>query len=272
MMRVRGVLGRGFALLAIMVAVTIGAEAQQKSTLDAVKTRGALIAGVKTDYPPFGYIDESGKTVGFDIDLVTYIADRLGVKLDLRPVTSANRIPMLMNDTVDLIAASTTITQEREEVVDFSVPYIVIGGKFLVRSDADITGYSSLAGKTVTYTQGTPWGEKIKAEQTAAKHLVFQDKPQAVLALLQGKADAYVDDAAPLAIFARQHAGKLKVVGEASRPLPMGIAVRPNDSKWRDTINLALIAMWDDGTWHKLYQKHLGVQPEVGFIIYNWKL
>lgn len=271
-MSIRGTSGRMLALFAIIAAMTFPAGAQQKSALDAVKARGTLVAGVKTDYPPFGYIDENGKTVGFDIDLMEYVAKRLGVKLDLRPVTSANRIPMLMNETVDLVAASMTITQEREDVVDFSVPYIVIGGKFLVRSDDKITGYGNLAGKTVAYTQGTPWGEKLKSEQPAAKHLVFQDKPQAVLALLQGKADAYTDDAAPLAIFAKQHTGKLTVVGEASRPLPMGIAVRPNDSKWRDAINLALIAMWDDGTWHKLHQKHFGADPEAGFIIYNWKL
>src|SRR5262245_54301804 len=69
-----------------MVMVTaVPAVAQQKTTLDAVKARGTLIAGVKTDYPPFGYIDEAGKTVGFDIDIVEYIANRLVVKLDLRP-------------------------------------------------------------------------------------------------------------------------------------------------------------------------------------------
>src|SRR4030095_5793909 len=267
-----GMCRRAFLLFDMVTFAPVPAMAQQKSTLETGKARGTLVVGVKTDYPPFGYIDEGGKTVGFDIDIVEYIANRLGVKLDLRPVTSANRIPMLMNETVDLIAASTTITQEREEVVDFSVPYIVIGGKFLVRSDDKITGYSSLAGKTVAYTQGTPWGEKLKADRPAAKHLVFQDKPQAVLALLQGKADAYTDDAAPLAIFAKQHPGKLTVVGEASRPLPMGIARAPNDSKWRDAINFALIAMWDDGTWRKLHQKHFGADPEPGFIIYNWKL
>lgn len=263
---------RTMAVLALAVVLSAPADAQQKSMLDTVKERGTLVAGVKTDYPPFGYIDESGKTVGFDIDIVEYIAKRLGVKLDMRPVTSANRIPMLMNGTVDLIAASTTITQEREDVVDFSVPYIVIGGKFLVDSKSAISSYKDLAGKTVAFTQGTPWADKLKAEQPQAKHLVFQDKPQAVISLLQGRADAYVDDAAPLAIFAKQHPGKLKVVGEASRPLPMGVAVRPNDSKWRDAVNLALIAMWEDGTWAKLYQKHLETAPEPGFIIYNWKL
>jgi len=263
---------RIIAVLTLAVTLSAPAAAQQKSTLDTVKDRGTLVAGVKTDYPPFGAIDESGKTVGFDIDIAKYLADRLGVKLELRPVTSANRIPMLMNGTIDLIAASMTITQEREAVVDFSVPYIVIGGKFLVDSKSEIRGYKDLAGKTVAFTQGTPWADKLKAEQPQAKHLVFQDKPQAVLALLQGKADAYVDDAAPLAIFAKQHPDKLKVVGEASQALPMGIAVRPNDSKWRDAINLALIAMWEDGTWEKLYRQHLGTDPEPGFVIYTWKL
>src|SRR5262245_34169228 len=117
-----GLYRRALLLLAMVAFAALPVEAQQKSTLDAVKARGTLVAGVKNDYPPFGSIDEGGKTVGFDIDIVEYIANRLGVKLDLRPVTSANRIPMLMNETVDLIAASTTITQERGEVVDFSVP------------------------------------------------------------------------------------------------------------------------------------------------------
>ena len=96
-----GLCKRAFLLFAMVALAALPVEAQQKSTLDAVKARGTLIAGVKNDYPPFGYIDEAGKTVGFDIDIVEYIANRLGVKLDLRPVTSANRIPMLMNETVD---------------------------------------------------------------------------------------------------------------------------------------------------------------------------
>lgn len=261
------------AIVALAVlALPANAQQQQQSTLDVVKERGTLIAGVKNDYPPFGYIDEDGEVVGFDIDIMEYVADHLGVELDLRPVTSANRIPMLSNETVDVLAASMTITQEREEVVDFSVPYIVIGGKFLVGADSDIEGYKDLAGKTVAFTQGTPWADKVDEQQPDAEHLVFQDKPQAVLSLLQGKADAYVDDAAPLAIFARQHEGDLKVVGEASQPLPMGLAVRPNDSKWRDAINLALIAMWEDGAWEESYREHFGTDPEPGFVIYTWKL
>ena len=267
----RGIVG--VCLGALFVVGTAGAVLAQseQSALDRVKQRGTLIAGVKTDYPPFGYTTQAGAVAGFDIDMAKYIAQKLGVGIELRPVTSANRIPMLMNGTVDLIAASTTITREREEVVDFSVPYVSIGGKFLVKKDSGITGYKDLADKTVVFTQGTPWGEKVKAEQPKAKTLVLQDKPQAVLSVIQGRAAAYVDDAAPLYLFAKQDSS-LTVVGDASIPAPMGIAVRPNDSKWRDAINFALIDMWADGTYHKLYREHFGADPDPGFLIHPWKI
>lgn len=259
-------------LIALFLSASVHvAMAQQESTLDIVKKRGTLIAGVKTDYAPFGYIDENGKNAGFDIDIVKYIAKKLGVGVDLRPVTSANRIPMLQSKTVDLLAASITMTRERWNAVDFSVPYIVIGTKFLVKKGSGIKGYADLAGKTVAYTQGTPWGDKLKKEQPKAKALVFQDKPQAVQAVLQGKAVAYIDDAAPLFLFAKQHP-ELEAVGNASIPGAMGLAVRQNDSKWRNAINFALIDMWKDGTYLKLYRKYFGSDPDPSFQIYTWEL
>ena len=141
----------------LFVASQHAATAQQESTLDVVKKRGTLVAGIKTDYPPFGYIDEKGNNAGFDIEIAKYIANELGVGLELRTVTSGNRIPMLQSNTVDLLLASITITRERWSAVDFSVPYIVIGTKFLVKKGSGIKGYPDLAGKTVAYTQGTPW-------------------------------------------------------------------------------------------------------------------
>ena len=180
-------------LTAVLVAVLtlgwVGAGLAQtpESTLEVVKKRGTLVAGVKADYPPFGYTDKDGQLVGFDIEIVNYMAKKLGVKVDLRPVTSANRIPMLANGTIDLLAASFTITTEREKVVDFTIPYFLSGGSFLVKRGSGIKGYASLAGKTVTFTQGTPWEKKTLQEQPKAKSLVFQDKPQAVLAVKRAR-------------------------------------------------------------------------------------
>jgi polar amino acid transport system substrate-binding protein len=268
-------LARAFTQLVLCTGLFLGSQhaatAQQESTLDVVKKRGTLVAGIKTDYPPFGYIDEKGNNAGFDIEIAKYIANKLGVGLELRTVTSGNRIPMLQSNTVDLLLASITITRERWNAVDFSVPYIVIGTKFLVKKGSGIKGYADLGGKTVAYTQGTPWGEKLMKEQPQAKALVFQDKPQAVQAVLQGKAAAYIDDAAPLLLFAKDRPD-LEAVGDASIPGAMGLGMRPNDSKWRNAINFALIDMWKDGTYVKLYREFFGTDPDPKFQIYTWEL
>jgi polar amino acid transport system substrate-binding protein len=257
---------------ALLSAGMHAASAQEPtSTFDIVKKRGTLIAGIKTDYPPFGYIDDKGANAGFEVEMVKYIAKDLGVGIELRPVTSANRIPMLQSSAVDLIAATMAITRERAEAIDFSVPYIVMGNKFLVKKGSNIKGYEDLAGKIVAYTQGTALPDKLRKEQPQAKLLILQDKPQAVQAVLQGKADAYADDAAPLYVFAREHP-ELEVSGDASKPAPEAIGLRPNDSKWRNAINFALIDMWKDGTYLKLYRQFFGTDPDPSFQIYTWEL
>src|SRR4051812_29493196 len=95
-----------YCFAASLLASTVQAHAQQKSTLDIVKERGTLIAGVRNSIPLFGFTDEAGKIVGFDIDLVTEIAHSLGVKLELAPVSGATRIPLLQQGRVDLVAAA----------------------------------------------------------------------------------------------------------------------------------------------------------------------
>jgi polar amino acid transport system substrate-binding protein len=84
----------------LLTAFTMPAVAQQ-STLDVVKKRGTLIAGVKNDFPPAGYIDQKGEWVGFDVDLAKYIARKLGVKLQMEAITPRTRIPMLVNGNID---------------------------------------------------------------------------------------------------------------------------------------------------------------------------
>jgi polar amino acid transport system substrate-binding protein len=92
-----------------------------------------------------------------------------------------------------------------------------------------------------------------------------------VLAVKQGKADAYVDDDIPLYLFAKEHP-ELEVVNGATAKQPMGIAVRENDSKWRDFVNFTLIEMWEDGTYKAIHRKLLGVDPDPDLRIFPWKL
>ena len=262
---------RPFAAILLAMFLNTAAAQQQLSILDVVQKRGTLIAGVKADYPPFGYVDERGNTVGFDIEVASYIAKKLGVGLELRRVTSANRVVMLQSKTVDLLAASLTVTRQRWEVIEFSVPYVVMGGKFLVRKGSGVKGYADLADKVVAYTQGSPTISVLKTEQPRATPLILQDKPQAAQAVIQGKAAAYADDAAPLYWFAKDHP-ELEVVGESFSASPVAIGFLQNDTKWRNAINFALSDMWKDGTYLKVYRQYFGSDPDPSFKIYSWEL
>src|SRR5438477_11050177 len=153
---------RGAAAIAAIALAPSIASAQQTGR-DQIKSRGKLIAGVKADTPPFGFIDQKNQLVGFDVDLMREIAKTLGVELELVKVTSPTRIPMLVSGNVDLVAASMTHTREREKVIDFSITYYTGGQSLLVAKTSTINGVKDLAGKQVGVQQGTTLEKNIAA-------------------------------------------------------------------------------------------------------------
>ena len=165
------------------------------STLEAVKDAGVLVAGVKDAVVPFGFVDEETRElVGFDVDICRYIADELGVDLELKPVTSSNRIPMLAEGKVDILAATMTHKQERDEVIDFSITYFMDGQKLLVAADSGITGFEDLAGRKVSSVKGSTSEKNILLVQPDAIVVSFEGYPEAFLALKQGKVEAATTD------------------------------------------------------------------------------
>lgn len=272
MLNAVGMLFKGAALagLTAIATLAVGAPASHaQSTLDEVTSRGKLIVGVRSDYPPYGYIDASGSNVGFDIELAKFIAQKLGVEVELAPVTGTNRIPMLQAGTVDLLVASLSVTREREEAIDFTIPYIAVGGTFVVPKDSTVSSYEDLAGKTVAFLQGTPSLLAFPKNQPDGIALVLQDKPQAVQAVLQGKADAFVDDVGPASIFVKEHP-ELKMAGVAFRQYPIAAAVRPDDSRFRDAVNIAILDFYEEGAWAEAYKAHFGQEPDGSFEIQPW--
>src|SRR5512140_3993230 len=118
-----------FATLAV-AAVTVAIfgkaalAAAPADTLAEVRKKGVLVAGVKDSLPPFGYIDQKTRTIiGYDIDFINAIAKKLGVKVELKPVTSASRMPQLQEGNIDIIAATMTKNPERAKQIDFSHTY-----------------------------------------------------------------------------------------------------------------------------------------------------
>src|SRR5436189_4129182 len=107
---------------AAAIGLALAAAPAAAQTLEKIKQRGVLVVGTKADYQPFGFRDPSGAIVGFEPDLAMDVARTLGVKLELVPVLSSNRIPLLSEGKVDLIIATMNDTPERHKLVDFVSP------------------------------------------------------------------------------------------------------------------------------------------------------
>ena len=180
----------GAALIATAAVGTFAPAQAQENTIANIKARGKLLAGVKFDTPPFGYLGDKNEPIGFDLDLVRKVAEHIGVPVELVSVTSTTRVPMLVSGNVDLTAASMTHTRERDKTIDFSITYYTGGQSLLVAKSSTITGLKDLDGKQVSVQQGTTLEKNIAAAAPKAKIVAFKDYNSAWLALAQGRVDA----------------------------------------------------------------------------------
>lgn len=231
-------------------------------TIATIKARGKLIAGVKYDTPPFGFLDKSNQVVGFDIDLVTKIAEAIGVPVEFTSVTSPTRIPMLVSGNVDLVAASMTHTKARDETIDFSITYYTGGQSLLVPRASPIKGVRDLAGKRVAVQQGTTLEKNLAKAAPQAKIIGFKDYNSAWLALRQGRADALTGSIDILQGFSKNEKD-FHIAGGRFSDEPFGMGVRQGDSALRDKINFVLQDLWTSGKYQELYKKWFGADPDV---------
>ncbi|MFF1838393.1 transporter substrate-binding domain-containing protein [Streptomyces sp. NPDC058231] len=212
---------------------------------DEVKSKGKLTVGVKCDYPPFGYIDESSKNAGFEIDIAHQLASYAfgdPNALALTCVTGANRVSFLTSKRIDLIEATMNYTPERAQTIDFSTPYFQSGVKLLVPKDSPVTGFDQLAGKSVISTSGATASLWLTQCKKDVKQTLFTQTSQALTALNQKRGVAFAQDDTLLLDLAAKNP-KLKVVGDAKAHSPWGMGVRKGDAKMLAWINGALAHM-----------------------------
>jgi len=263
-----------FVLVMVLTLVLSFGAALNAGTLEDAKAKGVLVAGVKDAVVPFGFVDENTKElVGFDVDICREIANKMGVKLELKPVTSATRIPKLSQGMVDLAACTMTHKLSRDEVIDFSLTYFMDGQKLLVKKGSGINSYKDLAGKKVGSAKGSTSEKNIKNVQPDCTVLSFEGYPQAFLALKQGKVSAVTTDSVILVGLkgSDDNPDMWEIVGDFFAKEPYGIGVRENDSNFRDFVNASLIEMWEDGTYLKIYNKWLG--PDTNYYMpLTWEM
>jgi len=248
----------GIVIAALVAALGAAGWAEAQSALETVKKRGKLIAGVKTDFPPFGTIDSGGQNVGFDVDVAHLFARALfndEHQVELVAVTSGNRIPFLQSGKIDIIIATVTITDERRQVVEFSEPYFMSGSLLLVPRSSPVRGLDDLAGKTVAVVQGAIQDKDVEQLQPRANRIKFGKVSEAVLAVKGGRADAYVHDDIVILSLAKENSD-LKAVGKPFMPRPYGIAVRKGDTEFIQWVNAQLGRMRQDGMYDRLWRKY----------------
>jgi ABC-type amino acid transport substrate-binding protein len=239
--------------------------AAEGPTLDAIRSAGKLVCGVKFDVIAFGFRNPTtGDVEGFDADLCREIATALGVEPEFVEAISANRIPFLEEDRVDIIVSTMTRNAERLEQIDFSKIYYLAGQKILVKSDSDFQSVEDLvaAGVTVCSGQGSTSETNLRDKGVAEdKLLLTATYSEAAQALLDGRCDAVSTDDSILFGLAQQNEG-LEVRGEAFTEEPLGIGIKKGKEDLVTFIDGVLDGMAASGRWTELYDEH--IKPYTG--------
>lgn len=240
-----------------------GAENDSTANNSAEGAKKKLVVGVDTSFVPFEFRnEETGEYEGFDIDLWKAIAEELGYEYELNPMDFNGLIPALQSNSIDVALAGMTITEERKEKVDFSIPYYDAGLLVLVRADnEDIKSVDDLKGKVVATKTGATSYDFVESLEGIKENKPFPNIDNAYLELINGGTDAVVHDSPNILYFAKTKGeGKVKPVGDILEGQSYGIAF-PKGSGLVDDVNQVLEKFFEDGTYDELYEKWFGQKP-----------
>ncbi|ANF56304.1 transporter substrate-binding domain-containing protein [Halotalea alkalilenta] len=234
------------ALLASLSGVLLlGSLGAHADTLEDIKARGVLTVGIKNDYQPYGYLNDEGQNVGFEIELARYIAaELLGSpdKIELVPVVAANRTEFLNTGRIDLVMATLGVTPEREKVIDFTVPYVsAAGASILARKEAKFTQWEQLRGQNVCGIQGSFFNKTV-TEQYGIRLVNFTALPEAYRGLKDNRCVAMAFDDMSLRKKLEEPGWEdYKIAVEPYEYLPMAGGVRKGDEAFLEAVNAAIV-------------------------------
>ena len=193
-------------LLSFVILVSLNAN-----KLNELKEKQYIVAGVKYDFKPFGFINDNGVVDGFDVDLVKYIATKLNLDVKFKQVTSKNRIKMLINGKVDILAASMTHKRSRDKLIDFSISYFFDKQAMLVANNEKRVSYKEFADSKIGAIKGSTSGKNFQKILPNVKMIFFNEYPQALRSLKRGHINAITTDLAWCKLQAKESNGILKV-------------------------------------------------------------
>lgn len=240
-------------------------ETSSEEATSEEETTEKEVYTVATDngYVPFEFIDEeTGELVGFDIDLMNALAEEAGIEIEYETLEFDGIVAGISSGRFDIAIAGMTITEERQESIDFTQPYYEAGLILAVRDDnEEIKSIEDVDGKVVATRTGST-SETYLKEHTDAIPEAFPQIIEGYQNVLAGRADAVLYDLPNVLFYSEQEAeGRLKTVGEKLTGEEYGIAF-PKGSELRDVIDEALTTLKENGTYDDIYEKWFGERPE----------
>ncbi|MGI4837489.1 MAG: ABC transporter substrate-binding protein [Janthinobacterium lividum] len=242
------------------IAIAVLSTLAHADRLEDIKKSGVLRVASFDGNPPFGFVDAKSKQIeGLDVDYAKAIADKLGVKLEVQPTNPANRVPLLVSNKVDLVLANFTITPERAEQVNFSIPYFASGQQFIVKKGT-LKNPEDLNKWKVGVDKGTVNEGVLRAKYPGAKVVAYDDTPFAFTALRNGNVQAITQDGPKLI-------GLLANVPDKDKyEVPpftisndlIGVGLPKGETALTDFVNKTLTELEASGQAQKIYDTWFG--------------
>ena len=257
--------------IALLAAAALGfaaAAGAQEGTLKKVKDSGSITIGHRDASIPFSYYDDRQQPVGYAMDLCLRIVDAVksnlkmpNLKVNYQLVTSANRIPLMANGTIDLECGSTTNNLERQKQVWFTITHFVTANRWVAKRSAKLDKLEQLKGKTIVSTAGTT-NIKQMTELNAAKNLGMNiisanGHPEAFQMVETGRAAAFaMDDILLYSLVAQARSPKdYHISADATSVEPYGIMLRKDDAAFKKVVDAAMVNIYKSGEINKIYEK-----------------
>ncbi|WP_428029033.1 transporter substrate-binding domain-containing protein [Ancylobacter sp.] len=251
-----GLLAAGALLAATQMTLPAAADA-----LATIEKGKVIRIAVPQDFPPFGTVGADMEPKGYDVDVAKLIAEKLGVKLELVPVTSANRIPYLQTNKVDLVISSLGKNAEREKVIDFTVAYAPFFNGVFAPADVTVKDAAGLAGKTVGVTRGAVEDlelTKIAPADTTIKR--YEDNNGTISAFLSGQVELIATGNVVAAAILARNPPKKPEIKFLIKNSPCFIGLNKNEPALLAKVDAIIGAAKTDGALDAISQKWLGAK------------
>ena len=251
------------ALAAFSLALPVVARAD---ALADVKKAGVLKVAVPQDFPPFGTVGSDLKPQGYDIDMAELLAKELGVKVELVPVTSANRIPYLTTKKVDLVISSLGKSPDREKVIDFAAAYAPFFNGVFGPADQKVSKIEELAGKSLGVTRGAVEDLEIsKVAPASATIKRYEDNNGTISAFLSGQVQLVATGNVVAAAILAKNPPKRPEVKFLIKDSPCYVGLNKGEPALLAAVNAAVAKAKKDGRLDAIAKKWLGAALPAGF-------